>query len=489
MRRRFLLVGVCLWGALGCGDGGSGTPPPASIPSSDVLGKLIDTHITETSDLQNPLGASEYEVAALVAMPDGTTKEIQGEISNDGTFRIPAVPELPYDLRFIEFYGTGALPPRFIMDAPRNVDLGRIYAGRPDAAEATIDPTEIVLTATGLEPWADGDDLEIFSLGAGAAGSLVPTNLMFPEAAATALNKYSVDTYALVSPKLVDGSAGDHAVTTQLSTHSDFTATYRSVKKVFAMPSFTQTDGGSVNVSGAFMDVPEKQLDIAFNEDAFLALAPNVHALAEYSGRDVRVVAEPGGARATSSPTPTLLALKSGQKQALPSPFVYGNPFGETYAEVISAGYVYSMTHTTTEGIPKQGAVAIGVSGTAADLANPVAPLLSPPLDIRINGQPTTDTLTGVGKTPTISWSAPSIGAPAVYIVALRRLDPGGATTKTMALFSTKATEMRMPEGLIDFGYSYYVRISVRSEFDPAVPFRSGTKTAYASALTGVIVE
>jgi hypothetical protein len=150
---------------------------------------------------------------------------------------------------------------------------------------------------------------------------------------------------------------------------------------------------------------------------------------------------------------------------------------------------VYTMTHTTTEGIPKQVAVAVGKSGSLADFADPVTPLLSPPLDIRVNDAPTSDTLTGVGQTPMISWTAPATGTPAVYIVALRRLDPGGATTKTMALFSTKETSLKLPGGLLEFGYSYYVRVSVRGEFDSAVPFRGGTKTAYASGLTGVLVQ
>ena len=487
MRSSFVLVSVCLSLLAGCGDGGSGSVP--TVPVSDVLGTFIDTHVTETGDVPNPRTSSEYEVSGVVALDDGTTQEIMGIISDDGTFRIPAVPEGPYSLRLLEYFGTGALPPRYIADAPRNIDLGRLFTGRPDAGDCTLSPTEIIITATGLDAWADGDDLELFSLGAGAAGTLVPTDLVLPDPGATALSNYSVDTSALLSAKLVNGDMGDHAVVTQLVTYADFTAAYRSVLKVFALPSFTQTDGGSVKVSGAFTSVPQKKLDISLDDVAFAALVPSVHSTAEYGGKDVRIIAEPGGERATVSPTPTLLAVKSGQKLALPSPFFYGNPFEGKYAEVISAGYVYTMTHTTTEGIPKQVAVAVGKSGSLADFADPVTPLLSPPLDIRVNDAPTSDTLTGVGQTPMISWTAPATGTPAVYIVALRRLDPGGATTKTMALFSTKETSLKLPGGLLEFGYSYYVRVSVRGEFDSAVPFRGGTKTAYASGLTGVLVQ
>jgi hypothetical protein len=46
---------------------------------------------------------------------------------------------------------------------------------------------------------------------------------------------------------------------------------------------------------------------------------------------------------------------------------------------------------------------------------------------------------------------------------------------------------LRIPEGLLDFGYYYYIRVSVRSTFDIAHPFKSSTTNAYASALTGVL--
>lgn len=486
MHRAFSLSLVCLLGAAGCGGGGGDEKGP-TVPTSDVTGTLVDIHVTEAGDVANPLGASEYAVAALYWDAEGVQREIVGIGSNDGTFLIPAVPEGPYDLKFIEYYGEGTLPPRYVMNAPRSVDLGRVYAGRPDASPITTSPTEIRITATGLSAWSDSDDLELFSLGAGSQGSLVPTNGMPPAAGATSLSNYAVDTAALARANIVDGAAGDTAVVTQLVTQAGATAAYRSVRTAFAMPSFTQSDGGSVDVSGAFAGVTDKSFSVEIDDMAFQALLPIVNPLAESGGRDLRITAEPGGDRATASPTPTLLALKSGATGALPSKFVYGNPFGLPYSEVVSVGYVYLMTHTMPTGIPKQTAVLVGTSGAPTDFKVPVAPMLGPPLDIRVNDQPASGDLMGIGQAPKISWSPPAIGTPAVYIVALRRLDPGGATTKTMALFSTTETSLRLPADLLDYGYYYYVRVSVRSEFDLAVPFKGGTKTSFAVALSGVL--
>jgi hypothetical protein len=145
------------------------------------------------------------------------------------------------------------------------------------------------------------------------------------------------------------------------------------------------------------------------------------------------------------------------------------------------------MTHTAPTGIPKSTVVTIGQSGPVDAFKSPAEPQLTPAIDLKINGMPAYDTLTGVGFTPTLTFAPPSIGTPAVYIIAVRRLDPGGATTRTTAIFSTTETTLQIPAGTLDFGYYYYFRVTVRAQFDINQPFKSGTTNAFASALTGVL--
>ncbi len=480
---RFLLGWACAGAVLTIGCTNDGESPPVS----DVKGTVIDVHVTETGDVSSSRGPTQFEIVALVPGEDGAPREMFAAIAKDGTFVIPNVPEVPYDLRFVEFVDATALPARYVMNAPREIDLGRVFVGRPDAAPIKTAPTNIALTTTGLEPWSDGDILEMFSVGSSSAGELVPANMTYPAALATSLNNYRVDTSQLLSPTLVDGSKGDKAILTQLAVTIGPTSAYRSVRKTFEPPSFTQIDGMPTSLSGAFSDVPQKNIAIGITTSSFNTFASDVNPQAKVAGKTVRLIAEPGGARATTSITPNLLICENLPNAAFPSSFSYGNPFPAAWAEIVSADVSFSMTHIAPTGVPKSTVVTMGQSGPAESFTTPAMPLLSPPIDIKINDTPAPDMLSGIGFSPTITFSPPSLGTPAVYIVAIRRLDPGGSTTRTTAIFSTTETKLRIPEGLLDFGYYYYIRVSVRANFDIAHPFKSGTTNAYASALTGIL--
>ena len=59
-----------------------------------------------------------------------------------------------------------------------------------------------------------------------------------------------------------------------------------------------------------------------------------------------------------------------------------------------------------------------------------VVPTISPVTAATVAGQPLTASQAGVGVTPTIAWSAPSIGTPTAYhVVLLQLVASGGATT------------------------------------------------------------
>lgn len=489
-RMRFFLgcIVASVVATLGCGGNDGKNPEPPPVPVSDVKGSIIDTHVTETGDVSSTRGPTNFEIAAIVKNLDGTPSEIFAVINADGTFVIPKVPEGPYDLRFVEFVNAGALPARYVMNAPRDIDLGRVYVGRPDATGITIKPTNLSLTAMGMRPWVDGDVLDMFSLGSGAAGALVPTNGIYPKADDTALTNYRVDTSQLLNPKLVEGGKGDTALLTQLAGVADpLLAPYQSVRKVFKPSSFTQMDGAPTDLSGMFADAPAKVWSANIDITAFNDLKSAVHKDATVAGKNARIIAEPGGTRASTSITPNLLICEALLISTFPTSFSYGNPFPSDWAEVGTLDVSYAVEHVAPTGISKSTVITIGQSGPIDTLVSPAKPLLSPPLDIKVNGMPAQDTLTGIGFSPTITFTPPAIGTPAVYIIAIRKLDPGGGTTRTEAIFSTTDTTLQIPEGVLDFGYYYYFRVSVRAAFDINHPFKSGTTNAYASALTGVV--
>ncbi|UQA63124.1 hypothetical protein [Polyangium aurulentum] len=472
-----------------CSGEPSERPPPK--PASDVTGTLVDTHVTETGDVLSVPDASLFDIVALVPDGSGGWAEILGELSEDGSFRIPAVPEGAYYLRIIEAFGSGTLAPRYIVTSERSLDLGRVYAGRADVEGIDSPATQLILDADGLAPWGSNDKLEIFSLGAGASGALVPAAGTPPPAqGATSLNGYAVDLSQLVARKRIDGGAGDRAYITQSIAHGtpNMPGFYSSVGKVLEPAPFTVVEGQAQNISGSFEDVPQKTAAISFDVPAFEALVKAVHSTATMTSQDFALLVEPGGAeRATATVTPTLLHHTAGPGTPVPA-LEYGNPFPSGWAEVSAASFQYAVVHTLPGNVTKTHIESIGVSGPPSEmLGAALKPTLGPPLDVTIADEPTTGTIDGVGVAPMVRWSPPSLGTPAIYTVTIRRLDPMGGLTRTVASFWTSETSLAIPPGLMAPGSFYYVRVGTGGQWNPKSPFKRANASAFAAAVTGVV--
>src|SRR5262249_28354836 len=156
-------------------------------------------------------------------------------VSMDGTFTIPGVPAGLYYLH----YGS-----TFVFTSERTMDLGSRYCGRP-AAVVPAQPTPLVLSATGLSPWSDGEITELFSLGAGTWGDVFTAvdPAQVPLIGATDLTGVSIDMQKLRSNKLIDGAKGDVAVFTQLVAQAAAVGAYVSLGNSFSPPMFSQVDG------------------------------------------------------------------------------------------------------------------------------------------------------------------------------------------------------------------------------------------------------
>src|SRR5262249_5924589 len=131
----------------------------------------------------------------------------------------------------------------FIATAERVIDLGRVVGGRPDGAKITKSPTNLVLDATGLTAYVDGDTLEIFSLG-GNTWDILDGYAQMPIAAgSTTLTAFTVDLSQLTFPGLIDGGKGDKAVITHVTQAMASGIPYTTLSQVLTLPSVTMTDG------------------------------------------------------------------------------------------------------------------------------------------------------------------------------------------------------------------------------------------------------
>jgi hypothetical protein len=118
----------------------------------------------------------------------------------------------------------------------------------------------------------------------------------------------------------------------------------------------------------------------------------------------------------------------------------------------------------------------------------PFAPAVTPVGSPQIGGASAFDDRAGVGETPVLSWSAPSVGTPTGYVVEVYRLDAAGsATSRTLALrYGTSRQAVTIPPGILQSGATYFARITALVSTAPiTAPYRGASLMAQASTLTG----
>jgi hypothetical protein len=146
----------------------------------------------------------------------------------------------------------------------------------------------------------------------------------------------------------------------------------------------------------------------------------------------------------------------------------YGNPF-PGWSEGLSASII-ATAQVQVPGTPHAASaqVRVGVSFPASKAsAGPIVPLVGPVQDPRVNGASAFGGLTGVTTTPTLSWKAPALGAPAGYRV---RIVPyqiqNGSPVELSSYWSslvTTDTSVTLPPCVLNGGEAYAAIITAIS--------------------------
>ena len=466
----------------GCGDGLSSSSTGDDL--RDVGGTFIDTHLTEAGESRHPIDPSTVTLSALAADGEGFTSH-PGALGEDGTFTVSGVPGG-------EYYLVVAAPdsaPTYLITTERTLDLGALRSGRFDAAAPT-QPTVVTITASGLTPWQDADTLEVFSLGAGAwdgFGILAFTGLL--TAGVTSLDGFDVDSARWRTPALIDGSRGDRAVITHLTTRNDAGFLYKSIGEALPPPPFTQIDGQGSAIEGSFQPTAQEHVTLSVERAALDQVAAEGNPKGMVTGHEIYFRAEPGGASwATETSTPTLLVGTDTESANGTLELDYGKPFPADWATVASVGVTYTAFYT----LPG-ASVSTNINGFAGVVApidtlakGPVTPLLGSPQHLRVGGQDGFNAVTGMGLTPEIQWSAPSLGKADVYTISVRRLEADQPTKRVARLVTTR-TSVVIPPGILSADASYVLVITARTGYDRARPNIAGATYATADALSGLL--
>ncbi len=458
--------------------------------ASGIRGHRAFLHDTARGLREVPVDLSAVSIDAWVQGADGQFTLYPGQGFADGTFSVPGVPEgATYTLRV-----GNELP--WFTGTERRLDLSEYRVGRVDQ-RTPEQSTPLVFDVDGLHPWQSGDLLQLISANAGMVvidmhDWLTPST---PVDGDTRLSSASFELAGSSENRLVDASRGDTAVLTHLSRPT--AGPYRALTQVFTPAPFTTVEGQSTFLSGQFTDVPQTEsLTYEFHDADFAQFRADMHPRAEPTpGRaPVLVVsAMPTGyAHGFFSSIPDLLEAEL--QEGTPSePLRYGSPFPAAWRPVATVSYPLSVNYSLDGARPtRQSGSATHTDLLRRVVGRPIAPLLTPARELRVDGAPATDDRGLMSLTPELSWSAPAVGRPSGYEVWVRELYVLG--TRTVAglpvRLRTAQSRVTVPPGVLASGRAYYVTVRAlrQGSVDQArQPLRTDFPAASATAFSGIL--
>jgi hypothetical protein len=120
-----------------------------------------------------------------------------------------------------------------------------------------------------------------------------------------------------------------------------------------------------------------------------------------------------------------------------------------------------------------------------------LAPALSPPRFVLINGEVASGGMTGVGPQPEITWTEPALGTPAAYeVIVWRQQDPSRQKVPRIeGSIWTDVPRVRLPPGLLAPKSTYVIHVrAVAGPIDVRqAPLRAGLPSDEAVTITGLI--
>jgi len=453
-------------------------------------------------------------VVPVAYAPDGGGGWVvrTGSFGPLGTFSISGVPPGSYilDVQLSVVGGAAGAAHQMVVTSAGSVDLGWDILGRADQAYAAS-ATQVTYQVSGLEPWTAntgtpgvGDYLQVTSSNADAFDAPVGPwyGLDFPAGATSGTKTGQWYTH------LVDAAKGDVTYFHQLATHSTTvgptTYSYRTAVRSASHSNVTVANGLPVTIPVALGPVAfAGTLQVNWPISQFDAYLQQINPSAAGSTHQLYVSATPHG---LVKPSP--LALDGSPQMFLfGAPSAVGDvnlgalPYGQVFAdrstlwkEWRGAEYFACVVRTApgaASGRTFCGSISRLGEATAPAPPTPIVPILTPPRNPAINGLDAFQDRSGVGTTPTLSWTAPTVGLPSHYALYIFRLVAAGTGTtwEYTAYLQTGATSVTVPPGILEAGKSYFALLwaeQVPNDDFEAAPFHLSTTITRASAVTAV---
>ncbi len=484
-------VGLCL-------EGTCLKPPPEQTGTRTVTGYQFTTFIQPTKTTNVPTDLTTLMPRALVPNTDGSFTIIPGRGATDGSF---VIDEVPHGLYYLQI-GTS-----YYVTRANSFDLTSARLGRPDAAAPVATSTITLRTVTGLTSWVDGDELEAFAADADTwwfalqdvnpitAGTTTLTNYSFTTQDANGSfrgNLIRNDPFALIQLRGKQTAEGFF---------------YRTATNFCQLPAFTQTDGGTSPLDGAFVPVPQTSMftadfrtsqwdaAVGYNGTNLTALHPQAIEFVGFENYFVSLLGNAGGPLhgEVGATIDFLFAPVPHGADRVFANMSYGTPtppgLWATVLDTRASGIVRLLLPGTTT----SARVNVGISQNSllAASSGPITPAMGPVRAPTIDGlnlfQPQSQQ---VKTSPTLAWQVPAIGKPSQYKVTVSRLIVMGASTVRTVIATLFTTEpsLVIPPGVLTVGQSYVVTITADTTPNPDAPFRRKFPDAASTIASSIFV-
>ncbi|MFZ5443071.1 MAG: hypothetical protein ACOZQL_23895 [Myxococcota bacterium] len=466
-------------GPTGGGGGGGG-----SNQGLTVTGHGNYTFVTaDGGRTVGPADFSRTTIGAWVSI-DGGVEYRGGAGQTNGTFSIQDVPPGPYVLRI----GGG-----LFATSARDVSCDYTIPGRADARPATINPTSINFSLTQLSPWDSRNWLSLTSFNAGQHElygferySTSPPTAGVDNWAGT-LN-YFLYSDAYGSP-MIESSKGDvawllqHTQTTSPNGYTGRTAVTRALE----VTNLQMVDGQTQTVTGSLTPVSTQSISWDYRASDFTRAASELNAGATRYFQ-VRVFEGPVQWNTVNTAFTETTSWYAYEPELPATTVDLAKPFPSTWQGVAWSRYVVDASRALVGATPLRLVSELSrIEPLSQFVSQPIQPLLTAPRSPTINGADFFAENVNVGLTPTLRWTAPSMGSNVRYELEIRRLAVNNGQTSVAARFTahTHETSFVVPPSLLLQGQPYVVTLTALSAPEQSL-LSNGLPYHSASVVSGV---
>jgi hypothetical protein len=476
MRKLCLALAVTLIAVATCAATGDEPSQSFNPPSTRTVS---GTRIGHFKNGPVPVDLSTTTIAALVPNGSGGYNVLPGTGTSSGKFSIPNVPTGLYLLQI------GA---QYVWTSHTMVDADYFADYRSDIVPANSSTT-ITFDLTNLHSWQQTDFLEL----------VCPNNLTFEGPFPGTVGETTFTGTFPYLGYLSVASKGDQYYIGQLITQNLGGYSFTGLGRYLAPRKFNQAQGSNTPINGRLRTIAQNHKFVANINGADLAaqaLAANPAAVLVNTSVGLSVY--PGSfAHGQTTNTTDLVIQQS-------SPFLmtngnlgqvsYGDPYPSKWPKYLGYSWL-ATTSYTAPGATNSATLLTFTYGITLKLptaSSPVKPLVGVVQSPLVNGKSFFTNQTGVGLTPILKWSPPSVGSANNYAVGIYQLSNSGGNTviTPVAGFYTQGKSLRVPSGLLSAGQAYV--FVVRTWYIPGVnfaktPFMNGSTDAAADVTSGVM--